>query len=70
MRAYEAGAGDNIDNNEAGTSHCERDKLKSSYLIQFDSISMQVTATRDCPLFSLADWCEPALGLVDNVTPQ
>ena len=52
LRALEAGAGidSNIDNNEAGTSQCERDKLKSSYLIQFDSISMQVTATIDCPL--------------------
>ena len=57
LRALEAGAGDNIDNNEAGTSHWERDKLKSSYLIQFDSISMQVTANSDCPLLLLADLC-------------
>ena len=31
---------------------------------------MQVTATNDCSLLLLADWCELALWLVDVVTPQ
>ena len=31
---------------------------------------MQVTATDDCSLLLLADWCELALWLVDTVAPQ